>query len=254
MYDVMHASWYDACEERHKEAEDAHAQGTTSVTPKPYTTQQARVDDELQKLGLVRCALSFTCSVQKHAQSEALTRTKLLRMLQSNFSSTRLSLPSQCATDVAACLLWQRAHGRATEQLLGTLARNHRNHIVATPFLDKANAFFSNNASRLPNNARSVGAHDQRMRFVTHTVIGVLRLDVCSEALLDLLLQLRLVARPYNDVNSLSEGRTPSTTKGDHHKHTLATDTNIIEKAMHTLETRRDRLYRRVFYTSWKNV
>lgn len=257
LYDVMYASWYDACEEWYKEAQDAHSQQRwTPVTPKPYTAQQARVDDELQELGLVRCALSFTKSVQAHALPGALPRAKLLRMLRSNFGSTRLSLPSQCAADVAVCLLWQctRPYAHATEQLLGTLARNHRNHIVATPFLGKAKAFFSKNASHHLPNARSVGAQDQRKRFVTHTVVGVLRLNVCPEALLDLLLQLELVARPYNDVYPLSENRTPSTPTGNRHKHTLATDTSIIDKAMHTLETRRDRLYRRVFYTSWKNA
>ena len=231
-----------------------------------YDEQWALVDANFQELCLLLCALRVAHSLRKRALPQAaLTRTKLLKMLRSDFATTQLTLPKRLASDVATNLQWWGEGEGATEALseptrcfLETVTQGHQNKVVPTAFLKKARAYLlSVRPDQLPKTTRALNARERRLRFVTDTVVGKLRQDVAPETLLAHLLKLGLVVRPYNELypssSASSSASSSMATGGQQHKRAFATDADAIAKVIRQLERRRDeRLFPKVFYTSWK--
>lgn len=257
---AQHDAYVDMLDEVKEIQEDWKPWGVNQS----FTTQQGHVDADFKTFCLMNCALSFAKSAQRGSLPQALTKAKLLNMLRCNFGTTSISLPDQCAADVAACLQWQRTHGNGhayehgVESFLNTLARASKNRIVASPFLQRADRYLLQNGTgnNLPKKRHSVGERDigerdTRVHFIVYTVIGKLREDVCPRALLTMLLQLDLVVQPYNDAYPiLSQNRTGSQGVAD--KYRLVTNQTTIEQAIRSLQIQRRQLFPKVFYTSWK--
>ena len=241
-----------------------YSEKSSSERPEPepvrhtYDEQQAHVDACLHQLCLVHSALAVAYSLKKNAFPKALAWIKLLNTLEANFGSMRLPCPSQCAYDMAENLQWQNIHtdhvtdSLPVKQFLASMAQSNQNKIVPTPFLDKAKTYFSKTHTISLPKTYGIDAREKRQRFMTHTVIGgTLRVVIPPESLLATLLKLRLVIRPYNDLYPSSNQVDTTKKTGHHHKYTFETNPHSLSQVIHQLNTDKDRLFPKVFYTSW---
>ena len=213
-----------------------------------YREQQARVDLRLQQLCIVVATLSFANTLQRKGLPLTLAKKKLLNKLKSDFGTMRIDSPTKTVSDVATTLLWQHSvdFTRSTETFLAKVAEGSQNKVVPSLLTEKAFDHLSKvEAMHLPK-TRALGARELRQRYMKLTVLGQLRMDVCPESLLTKLLQRGLVTRPYNDLFP-SDG--PQ--KKGQHKYTLAADPSFLNRVIRRLESERNKLYPKAFFTSW---